>query len=150
MAVIESAPKKKPSKKTGISRSRPGSLKAGRTPFAARSNPSIPSKTTNAIINTHHTLNKQLIQAKVDGNNLHIAEITSAIEQNGGLEAYQAASLQGQAGERGGDSSLVLMQWLKPVAKGMDQKKMKLRMLEVGALSVCLPCPHPTRPRLPG
>nr|POE78550.1 25s rrna (adenine(2142)-n(1))-methyltransferase [Quercus suber] len=124
MAITRKPIKKKPSK------AKLGSLKTGRTPFAPNPKPSIPSKATNAIINTHHTLNKRLIKAQTDGNIVEAAEISKAIEQNGGLEAYQQASLQGQAGDRGGDSSLVLMQWLKPLAKGMDQKKVKLRMLE--------------------
>ena len=35
------------------------------------------------------------------------------IEKLGGLQAYQDASKLGQAGERGGDSSRVLIDWLK-------------------------------------
>lgn len=73
------------------------------------------------------------------------ASLAKTIEENGGLEVYQAASKQGQSNERGGDSSRVLLEWLqetkmiKDVWNNDDHKDLKtqpmLRCLEVGALS---------------
>ncbi|CAK9786830.1 unnamed protein product [Cutaneotrichosporon oleaginosum] len=49
----------------------------------------------------HETLEKEL------------AEINGQLTEMGGLEAYQQASSLGQSSQRGGDSSHVLIKWLK-------------------------------------
>lgn len=69
-------------------------------------------------------------------------EIAQAIERNGGIKMYQAASKQGQAKDRGGDSSKLLVDWLQQSKvldpKARDRRRAgdaELRCLEVGALS---------------
>jgi 25S rRNA (adenine2142-N1)-methyltransferase len=66
------------------------------------------------------------------------------MEGLGGLQAYQTASLKGQGKERGGDSSAVLVEWLKDSSEfdtdmvkrpGSIRSSSRLRALEVGALS---------------
>ncbi|EGS20533.1 uncharacterized protein CTHT_0023660 [Thermochaetoides thermophila DSM 1495] len=93
-------------------------------------------KATKAIINKHHLLQKRKRQALKKGDKEEEARIDKEIEALGGLQKYQEASLQGQRHDRGGDSSRVLMEWLKsvlsPEKAGPSQR---LRMLEVGALS---------------
>ena len=68
--------------------------------------------------------------------------VAQAIEKNGGIKTYQAASKQGQAKDRGGDSSKVLVEWLQeshvldPKARGRGRAgEPAIRCLEVGALS---------------
>ncbi|CAK7272074.1 25S rRNA (adenine2142-N1)-methyltransferase [Sporothrix epigloea] len=123
------------------------SLTAGRPP-TARPPKSISRKATKRLINKHHQLEKQRLQAVVRKDKAAEAAITAEVEALGGLARYQQASLQGQHRERGGDSSRVLMQWLglydaknKPTAAtakagsvGLSPSA-PLRMLEVGALS---------------
>jgi 25S rRNA (adenine2142-N1)-methyltransferase len=55
-------------------------------------------------------------------------------------QSYQLASIQGQANDRGGDSSTVLLQWLKPISGDLVSRRKKLRLLEVGALSTTNAC----------
>lgn len=55
----------------------------------------------------------------------------------GGLPGYQAASIQGQSTQRGGDTSKVLIEWLTGGGTGYSKLVMKgrpFRMLEVGSL----------------
>ena len=94
------------------------------------------------IIRTHHTLQKEHAIAVKDGNAKTAEALARAIEQNGGIKMYQAASKQGQAKDRGGDSSKLLVEWLQESqvidVKTRDRKvsgKPPLRCLEVGALS---------------
>jgi 25S rRNA (adenine2142-N1)-methyltransferase len=64
--------------------------------------------------------------------------LQKAIDQNGGIKVYQAASKQGQAKIRGGDSSKVLVEWLqeaKILRSQSEGSKGPYRLLEVGALS---------------
>lgn len=104
--------------------------------------PSLSSKVTRTLIRTHHTLEKQKAIAQKAGDVAKVAELDEKIQKQGGIEKYQRASLLGQGNERGGDSSRILMDWLKPVspllkARTADQK---LRLLEVGALSTSNAC----------
>jgi 25S rRNA (adenine2142-N1)-methyltransferase len=69
-------------------------------------------------------------------------ELAAVIEKNGGIKTYQAASKQGQAKDRGGDSSKVLIDWLQQscIIDQKDrgnhrEKEARLKCLEVGALS---------------
>lgn len=111
------------------------SLSAGRPPAFHRPK-SITRKATKTLINKHHLLQKRKRQAIAKGDKASEAAIEAEIEALGGIESYQEASLQGQRHDRGGDSSSVLMQWLRSClrTRGSDSDR-RLRMLEVGALS---------------
>jgi 25S rRNA (adenine2142-N1)-methyltransferase len=100
------------------------------------------SERSRTIIRTHHRLQKEHAAALKRGDARVAEEITRAIEENGGIKTYQAASKQGQAKDRGGDSSKILVEWLQQ-SKVIDTKAQKhddtprptLKCLEVGALS---------------
>lgn len=87
---------------------------------SARSN--VSKRVTQSTISSFHTLLKQKaiikrqLSAKGDDDEALLQRL-SVIEQRlkdlGGLEAYQAASRLGQSDDRGGDSSRVLIDWLK-------------------------------------
>lgn len=118
------------------------SLSHGRPP-TAKPICAISSKKTRTLIRTHHTLEKQRAQAIADGDDAKAALLSEKIEAQGGIESYQRASLLGQANERGGDSSKVLMEWLQPLVPTLKERAndgQRLRMLEVGALSVTNAC----------
>jgi 25S rRNA (adenine2142-N1)-methyltransferase len=104
---------------------------------------SISSKATRTLIRTHHTLEKQKAKAIADGDAEKAAAISKQIESQGGIESYQRASLTGQAKDRGGDSSKILMEWLEPVTPSLKNDISKghpVRLLEVGALSTNNAC----------
>ncbi len=67
-----------------------------------------------------------------------MAAIQAQIESQGGLEAYQAASMTGQRRERGGDTSKVLVEWFAPVirstGKSGENGESPVKLLEIGAL----------------
>ncbi|KAL2167738.1 hypothetical protein VTG60DRAFT_869 [Thermothelomyces hinnuleus] len=115
-------------------------LAAGRPPVLHR--PKSMSRTaTKALINKHHLLQKRKRQAIAKGDKAEVAIIDAEIEALGGLERYQEASLQGQRHDRGGDSSRMLMQWLKSTfSPQKPDSGRRLRMLEVGALSTQNAC----------
>jgi 25S rRNA (adenine2142-N1)-methyltransferase len=128
------ASKKKPVKLKSLSQGRPPNVKPPR---------SISSKATRTLIRTHHTLEKQRAKAVADGDDSKAAALAKQIELQGGIESYQRASLIGQAKERGGDSSRILMEWLQSVLPSLrDQitQGNSIRMLEVGALSTKNAC----------
>lgn len=119
-------------------------LSAGRPPIISKPK-SISRQATRALINNIHQLEKRKKQAAHNGDKATEAKIAAEIASLGGLERYQQASLQGQRNDRGGDSSKVLMDWLKAIEA--DQKETmttqqwtSLRMLEVGALSTTNAC----------
>ncbi|KAK4683695.1 25S rRNA (adenine2142-N1)-methyltransferase, partial [Tremellales sp. Uapishka_1] len=108
-------------------------------------------KVTQATISSFHTLLKRQSRLQQQlascspsddraGLDKQLADILNAIAALGGLDAYQKASTLGQSVERGGDSSKVLVSWLKelvpptPSQKGKEKAK-PLRMLEIGALT---------------
>ncbi|KAK5091966.1 25S rRNA (adenine2142-N1)-methyltransferase [Exophiala xenobiotica] len=94
------------------------------------------SKATRNLINKHHQLHKSRAAAVAAGDHKHVGEIDGQLQQLGGLEAYQAASLTGQDKDRGGDSSERLVEWLRKYnLVGPTRTKLGLRVLEVGALS---------------
>ncbi|KAH8910064.1 hypothetical protein BR93DRAFT_453222 [Coniochaeta sp. PMI_546] len=116
-------------------------LAAGRPPTAQRPK-SITRKATKSLIGKIHVLEKRRTQAVAKGDVVEEAAIAAEIEALGGLKKYQEASLQGQREDRGGDSSRVLLDWLKesgisPSILGDDER---LQMLEVGALSIDNAC----------
>lgn len=124
---------------------RPSSTKlaSGRPPTATKPTAALSSRQTRKLINTHHQLNKRLAQAEREGDEQTIALCKKSIAKQGGLKTYQVASIQGQAKDRGGDASIVLMQWLKPhLAAASTERKdgQRLRLLEVGALSTSNAC----------
>jgi 25S rRNA (adenine2142-N1)-methyltransferase len=94
------------------------------------------------IIRTHHRLQKEHAAALKRGDTKAAEDLQKSIDKNGGITTYQAASKQGQAKDRGGDSSKVLVDWLRQAnvidVKTRSQKSpgdVALRCLEVGALS---------------
>lgn len=97
------------------------------------------------IIRTHHRLQKEQAIALKKGDVKQAASIAKAIEENGGIEVYQAASKQGQSKDRGGDSSQLLVDWLRDAKVLKEERKENketsprtssmLRCLEVGSLS---------------
>ena len=89
------------------------------------------------IIRAHHTISKAHAQAVKIGDHVRAAQLEDQLEAQGGLEQYQAASKVGQSRQRGGDSSRVLVEWLNPLKKATGNGNVsKLKMLEVGALSI--------------
>lgn len=120
---------------------RPKTLASGRPP-ASRPKERMTSERSRSIIRTHHTLQKDHAAAVKRGDAEAADQLALAIEKNGGIKAYQAASKQGQAKDRGGDSSKVLVDWLLQ-SRIIDPKsrhrvhaaKSSLECLEVGALS---------------
>lgn len=119
-------------------------LTAGRPPILQKPK-SISSRATQTLISQIHTLEKRKKQAGRDGDKVAEAKIAAEIKSLGGIEKYQQASLQGQRNDRGGDSSRVLMEWLKPVESDLkatttSKPCYRLRMLEVGSLSTSNAC----------
>ncbi|KAF6823479.1 nucleolus protein [Colletotrichum musicola] len=141
----------------GRSKPTPKLLSSGRPPTLKKTK-SISRKETRSLINTHHTLQKRRQQALANNDNQKADALAQEIAALGGLEEYQRASLQGQRTDRGGDSSRVLMDWLRSAelqpARAKESSKEdgsngggrranqngRLRMLEVGALSTDNAC----------
>lgn len=115
-------------------------LSHGRPPTVQKPK-SISRKATRELINTIHHLEKKKAQAVAKGDIAASAAADAEITSLGGIQKYQQASLQGQRNDRGGDSSRVLMEWLKPTfsASGLKAEG-SVRMLEVGALSTTNDC----------
>ncbi|KAK5997410.1 25S rRNA adenine-N(1) methyltransferase [Cladobotryum mycophilum] len=113
------------------------SLKAGRPPLA-KSSRSMSRKASRTLINKHHQLEKQRVQAAVKGDKETEARVASELASLGGLDHYQKASLQGQSIDRGGDTSKVLLEWLP--MKELKSQARHPHMLEVGALSTRNAC----------
>lgn len=139
----------KPHRKAQCSR-RPRSLSHGRPPTLNKPTPSLSSKATRTLIRSHHQLHKARAQAVSKGDDAAVCEIDAKIAALGGLESYQLASKTGQTKERGGDTSVVLVEWLKPVLDKLRAARAagggagggggRLRVLEVGALSTKNAC----------
>lgn len=99
------------------------------------------SKATRTLIRSHHNLHKKLRSAEREGNDSLANSLKAQIETSGGIDAYQKASIQGQSAARGGDSSKVLVDWLRELGvekPSADQPP--LRLLEVGSLKVDNAC----------
>jgi 25S rRNA (adenine2142-N1)-methyltransferase len=88
-------------------------------------------KVTQATISTFHTLLKQRkrIERQLASSATHgqhealereLQDIDRQVNELGGLEAYQQASTLGQSSQRGGDSSHVLIKWLKNLRASTD------------------------------
>ena len=115
-----------PKRRKLLSSSRPQPVTQAKTP-------KLSSRTTQSIISKHHTLQKQLAQARKTSDTSKSDAIQAEIEANGGLRLYQQASTQGQSRDRGGDTSKLLVEWLG--LKKTTVVERSLRVLEVGALS---------------
>ncbi|KAJ9098607.1 hypothetical protein QFC21_004254 [Naganishia friedmannii] len=107
-------------------------------------------KSTQSTISLFHTLLKRKAQAQKALSNAcsssqasalqaQLGAVETEIEEQGGLDTYQRASTLGQSSERGGDSSVVLIEWLKEMNEAMTREdgagSRSIRMLEIGALS---------------
>ncbi|MCJ1472911.1 hypothetical protein MMC13_001560 [Lambiella insularis] len=107
--------------------------------------PTLSSHATRDVICKHHTLQKVLSRALQDNDGTRAEVLRGEIEAAGGLQTYQRASMLGQSATRGGDSSKILMGWLEPLLENSSvtndaSSAPKLRLLEVGALSVDNAC----------
>ncbi|KAK5459496.1 25S rRNA (adenine2142-N1)-methyltransferase [Exophiala xenobiotica] len=118
------------------------------TSHPSSSSLSLSSKHTRTLIRSHHTLQKRLARARAEQDTQLIHDLESQLSASGGLATYQLASTIGQSAERGGDSSRVLVRWLRPELSSFFQNskskstlspkpnpKPLLRILEIGALS---------------
>lgn len=108
-------------------------------PLGPATTSKIRSKYTRRIIRKHHTLLKEqarleseLTKNRDEEKAKRLEQIKHEIQANGGLDKYQQASISGQDRDRGGDSSKVLVSWLKSQENGSLSG---LRLLEVGSLS---------------
>ncbi|KAK5798545.1 hypothetical protein VI817_004835 [Penicillium citrinum] len=117
-----------------------GSLSSTRPPTVKSKHAALSSKATRTLIRSHHQLLKAKAQAERAGDEARVSSINAQIQANGGLESYQTASKLGQSLERGGDSSKVLIDWIKPQLSGWNATLPRLRVLEVGALSTKNAC----------
>ncbi|KAJ5812551.1 hypothetical protein N7474_008852 [Penicillium riverlandense] len=106
-----------------------------RPPTVKSKHAALSAKATRTLIRSHHQLLKARAQAEAAGDEARVSSIDAQIQANGGLESYQIASKLGQSLERGGDSSKLLVDWIKPQLKQWKASIPKLRVLEVGALS---------------
>lgn len=123
-----------------LKKKRPQNLAKGRPPTLQKPK-SISRMATRSLINKHHLLEKRRQQAIAKGDTAEAALIASELSALGGLETYQLASLQGQRRDRGGDSSKVLMEWIKELLPSFKTLPSgRARMLEVGALSTSNEC----------
>lgn len=88
-----------------------------------------------ALIRRFHTVQTALKAAVNAGDVLEQARLEVEIEKLGGLETYQKASIKGQDKRRGGDSSKVLVEWLKSPELDFRWPAGRARVLEIGSLS---------------
>ena len=128
---------------------RPLSLSHGRYTAAKRVTGSQSSKKTRNAISLYHQLQKARAQALCNGEHEKATQLQNEIDSHGGLASYQVASLTGQSKERGGDTSKVLVDWIREGLRkgntGVDSPLFELggrpfRMLEIGALSLNNAC----------
>src|SRR5271155_5779989 len=115
-------------------------ISRGRPPLSRSQTASLSSKATRSLIRSHHNLQKAYAKAVASGDESRALQIERQIDANGGLSSYQVASTQGQSGERGGDSSKVLVEWLRPTFGEAAKGDKTFRMLEIGALSTQNAC----------
>lgn len=119
---------------------RPGLLSTGRPPITKSKDAALSAKATRTLIRSHHRLLKSRAQAVKANDEARVSSIDAQIQANGGLESYQIASKLGQSMDRGGDSSKVLIDWIKPRLRQFNDSMPRLRVLEVGALSTQNAC----------
>jgi 25S rRNA (adenine2142-N1)-methyltransferase len=107
----------------------------GRPPLLKTDSATVSSKATRSIIRSHHTLHKEYSKAIEQGDAGRASDLEHIINENGGLENYQAASTLGQSSARGGDSSKVLVEWIREAIGDARSQNVRLHVLEIGALS---------------
>ena len=112
------------------------SLKGGRPPLVQSTGASLSSRATRSIIRAHHVA-KKTSHATRPTQDAEEGETALAVTDD--LELYQRASRLGQSSDRGGDTSLVLVDWLND-ALAHPPSNGNLRMLEVGSLSIQNAC----------
>ncbi|KAF2861995.1 hypothetical protein K470DRAFT_229696 [Piedraia hortae CBS 480.64] len=135
-------------------------LSAGRPPLLTSNPRALTQKSSRHLIRTHHTLAKKLSFAERNNNTREVVLLRTKLADLGGIESYQAASSQGQAVDRGGDSSRILIEWLfknenhvpqtnTPLSPSRSEARPPLnikesgqnpRMLEIGSLSTNNAC----------
>lgn len=116
------------------------SISHGRPPTAKPPTPSLSSRATRTLIRCHHQLQKVHARALASNDSTLATNVEGKIAANGGMESYQLASKTGQSLDRGGDSSKVLMEWLKPIFAARKHQSRRLQILEIGALSTKNAC----------
>jgi 25S rRNA (adenine2142-N1)-methyltransferase len=95
-------------------------------------------KDTQKIISTYHSLNKRLSLANKTTNLKEIENIKILLDNMGGLNTYQRASLKGGDIKKGFGASGV---WLIPflrlefTKKELESANYRLRLLDVGAIT---------------
>lgn len=87
------------------------------------------NKTPDSVIDPESNTDKIDGSIKVEGLVAKMGKIDAEIQKRGGLETYQTASTLGQDGKRGGDSSKLLVKWLREISWAGDNA------LEIGCLS---------------
>ena len=112
----------------------------GRPPLLKTRSTTLSSRATRSIIRSHHTLHKEHVKAVEVGDAARASDLERVINDKGGLENYQIASTFGQSSARGGDSSKVLVEWLQEATGDARSRNVRLRMLEIGALSTRNAC----------
>jgi 25S rRNA (adenine2142-N1)-methyltransferase len=112
---------------------------------------SIKPKKTRKIIRSYHELLKkqavlkQTLQEKGQSERINLEKelqnVQEDLDNKGGLATYQQASIAGQGSNRGGDSSRILVSWLRGQG-GHDSISLPNRssLLEVGCLSIYNAC----------
>lgn len=102
----------------------PRAKRSRKQPLVSSAAPTLSHRATQATISRFHTLlkRKSTLERKLGNDQLaptstslrkELENVNCEINALGGLEAYQHASTLGQSSQRGGDSSKVLIKWLK-------------------------------------
>ena len=87
-----------------------------------------------ALIRKFHKLQAQLQAAKTAQDDKAITSVQAEIDELGGIEQYQKASIKGQDKRRGGDSSKQLVEWLKADSSLLQTGKTKVLTTRVAYL----------------
>lgn len=111
--------------------------RAAAQPITKSSPISDPSCRGPALIRKFHVLQTAAKAAELSSDTEQLTSIQCEIEQLGGIDRYQKASIRGQDKRRGGDSSKTLVEWLKSpdLAPKCCPAGSKSRVLEIGSLS---------------
>ncbi len=95
------------------------------------------------LIRQFHVLQNALKHASATDDTAQKEEVEGKIQNLGGIAAYQAASIKGQDTKRGGDSSKILVHWIKETntptpsdKKPTTRNRIVTKVLEIGSLSV--------------
>ncbi|VVT51534.1 uncharacterized protein SAPINGB_P003128 [Magnusiomyces paraingens] len=111
------------------------------------------NQTNGANITKHALEVPTLTSEKLTELQNSLESINKQIEENGGIEIYQKASISGQDNSRGGDTSKLLIEWLQELGITAHKKPKKeqgttedvknprkISLLEVGSLSAKNAC----------